>query len=619
MSGIAGIVHADGTPPDVRFLEQMASALEFRGPDARQVWSQGGAGFCHALLRTGPQRQAETQPCSLDGKVWGLADARLDAHESLLAELAGRGCRVSAETTDTELILYAWTIWGKDCVEHLLGDFALAIWDAPAQALWCARSPFGARPFFYAWLGNTLIFSNTLDCVRLHPGVGDALDPRAVGDFLLVGWNPDPSATIFRDVARLPPGHTLTFAGGRVRIDRYWTLPIEEPLRLPRPEDYIESFREILRRAVKDRLPEDCAALRMSGGMDSTSVAATAKRVSDERGRPCALRAFTVDYSPLFADEEGHYAGIVARHLGIPLEIVSCASSPPFGDREETGSCQPEPLHEPFWACYLNQVRLESAHARVVLSGEGGDAILDGQAWPYLTYLINHGRIATLIGEFGSFLLKNGRFPPLRGGFRTRFSRWVRRGDAQEGYPPWLNTGFEAAQDLRERWQELHRPVASEHPTHPRAYASLTGSYWSNLLEGEDAAWTRVPIEVRAPLLDLRMVRYLLRIPPVPWCADKQLARVAMRGQLPDTIVKRPKTPLLADPLLAHVRRKSWVPVVPPKPVSCVEEFVDWPALQDALAKGSEDSLWRDLQAISLNSWLKYAGVSGRVSVGGKE
>jgi hypothetical protein len=92
-----------------------------------------------------------------------------------------------------------------------------------------------------------------------------------------------------------------------------------------------------------------------------------------------------------------------------------------------------------------------------------------------------------------------------------------------------------------------------------------------------------------------------------------------MRGQLPDTIVKRPKTPLLADPLLAHVRRKSWVPVVPPKPVSCVEEFVDWPALQDALAKGSEDSLWRDLQAISLNSWLKYAGVSGRVSVGGKE
>jgi asparagine synthase (glutamine-hydrolysing) len=620
MSGIAGIVHADGTPVDKQLLERMAVFLEFRGPDGKQVWSRGETGFCHTLLLTGPQRQAQTQPCTLDGKVWVLADARLDARENLVADLAGRQCRVSAATTDEELILHAWRVWGEECVRHLLGDFVLAIWDESARKLWCARDQMGARPFFYASLGSVFVFSNTLDCVRSHPVVGDALNLRAVGDFLLAAWNPDPATTIFRDVARLAPGHSLTLAEGRLRVGRYWALPIEEPLRLPRPEDYVESFGEILRRAVKDRLPEDRAALRMSGGLDSTSVAATARRVSSrERNSSCALQAFTVDYSRLFPHEEAHYAGLVQRHLGIPLEVLSAAESLPYEGWDGQGFQLPEPSHDPFWASHIDLVRRESGHARVTLSGEGGDAILEGQAWPYLLYLVRGGRIGTLARELGRFLLTHGRIPPLRGGFWLGLRRWVGRRSSEDDYPPWLNPDFERAQRLRERWQELRRPVASRHPIHPRAYASLTGPYWSSLLEGEDAAWVRIPIEVRAPFLDVRMVRFLLRIPPVPWCANKQLARAAMRGQLPDTIVKRRKTPLLADPLLAHVRRKSWAPEAPSKPVPCVEEFVNWPVLRETLAKGREDSLWRDLQAISFNSWLKCATASGTVSARGRK
>ncbi len=619
MSGIAGIVHADATPVDARLLDRMATFLEFRGPDARQIWSRGGVGFCHTLLRTGPHPQPEAQPCTLDEKVLALADVRLDARESLIGKLLGRERRVPAQTTDTELILHAWRVWGEECVEHLLGDFAFAIWDASARRLWCARDPMGARPFFYASLGNAFVFSNTLDCVRQHPAASDALNLRAAGDFLLAGWNPDPSTTIFRDVARLPAGHTLTFEEGRVRIVRYWTLPIEEPLRLPASEDYVESFREILRRAVRDRLPEDRAALRMSGGLDSTSIAATAKRVSSDRNKPCALRAFTADYAPLFADEEAPYAEIAARHLGIPMELLSCATSLPYEGWDESIFRTPEPCHEPFFASHANQVRREALHARVTLFGEGGDPILDGQAWPYLLYLVKRGRFATLVSEFGGFLLTHGRIPPLRGGFRARLRRWLGRRDAEDDYPPWLNPNFESAHGLRQRWRELQKPATSEHLTHPRAYASLSSAYWPSLLEREDAAWTRIPVEVRAPLLDLRIVRFLLRVPPVPWCVHKHLVRVAMRGQLPEAILTRPKTPLQGDPLIIFFRNKSWVPAPPPKPVPCMEEFVDWPRVQAALASGSEETLWRDLCVISFNYWLKCSRASGRVSLGGTE
>lgn len=619
MSGIAGIVHADASPVDARLLDRMATHLEFRGPDARQIWSRGGVGFCHTLLRTGPHPRPEAQPCTLDEKVLALADVRLDARDNLIAELRARQRRVSAEITDVELILHAWGVWGEKCVEHLHGDFALAIWDAPTRSLWCARDPMGARPFFYASLGNAFVFSNTPDCVRLHPDVSDALNPRAVGDFLLAAWNPDPATTIFRDVTRLPAGHVLTLREGLVRLGRYWTLPIEEPLRLPQPEDYIESFREILRRAVKDRLPEERAALRMSGGLDSTSVAATAKRVSGERNRPCSLRAFTVDYAPLFADEEGDYAEVAARYLGIPLEVLTCADSPPYERWDEPNFHPPEPCHEPFLASYVSLVRQERMHAPVALSGEGGDAILDGQAWPYLLYLLKPGRTGTLIREFGGFLLKHGRLPPLRGGFRARLQGLLRRGEEEDDFPPWVNPTFERVFGLRERWHELQKPPVAEHPTHPRAYASLTSNHWPNLLESEDAAWTRIPLEVRAPFLDLRMVRFLLRVPPVPWCAEKHLVRIAMHGQLPKAILTRPKTPLQGDPLVAHIRHKSWVPRAPETPVPGMEEFVDWHRVQAVLSSGSEATLWRDARPISFNYWLKCSRSSGRVSSGGNE
>ena len=137
----------------------------------------------------------------------------------------------------------------------------------------------GARPFFYAHAGGQIVFSNTLEALRLAPDVSAKLDIHFIGDFLLQSWCPDAERTAFLDIRRLPAGHALKYSNGELSVRRYATLPIEEPLFLKRREDYVEEFRDHLEQAIRDRLPAGPAGIFMSGGLDSTSVAAVANKV----------------------------------------------------------------------------------------------------------------------------------------------------------------------------------------------------------------------------------------------------------------------------------------------------------------------------------------------------
>src|SRR5208282_4713366 len=498
MSGFAGVIYADGETPDAKLIERMAEALAFRGPDATQIWTSPGAGFCFTLLRTGPSPQAATQPYSLDGRVWLLGDVRLDGREELVRRLEQSGEKISAEAPNEELILRAWREWAEKSFEVLIGDFAFALWDAEAKKLWCVRDLMGARPFFYAHAGGQFVFSNTLDIVRIAPEVSAELDRHFIGDFLLQSWCPDRERSAFLDVRRLPAGHALHCSNGKVSVRRYVTLAIEEPLFLKRREDYVEQFRSHLEQVVRDRLPAGPAGFFMSGGLDSTSVAATGGKVQAARGIRDSLHIYTVDYTPLFEDQEGAFATKVAEQLRIPIDILAGASSSPFSGWEEAQLSTPEPCSEPFFALHVEHYRQVAQRARVVLSGDGGDDIMTGRAWPYLTYLLKRGRLATVAAAFGGYIVRHGRLPPLRAGIRTRLRRWMGRSEEELGYPEWLEPGFERDLGLRDRWRELQQPVKVVHPLHPQGYAALTGAFLSSVFEVEDAGWTGVPVETRA-------------------------------------------------------------------------------------------------------------------------
>jgi asparagine synthase (glutamine-hydrolysing) len=140
---------------------------------------------------------------------------------------------------------------------------------------------------------------------------------------------------------------------------------------------------------------------------------------------------------------------------------------------------------------------------------------------------------------------------------------------------------------------------------YPLGFAGLTGHYWSRVFEAEDPASTGVPGELRAPLLDQRVLRYLLRVPPIPWCAHKDLLRQAMRGLLPEKIRLRPKTPLLGDPLELHVERGTWNPAPLPELAAELREFVNWEQVRAILAASAGPTLWINLRPVSLRYWLK--------------
>jgi asparagine synthase (glutamine-hydrolysing) len=201
--------------------------------------------------------------------------------------------------------------------------------------------------------------------------------------------------------------------------------------------------------------------------------------------------------------------------------------------------------------------------------------------------------------------MKHGRIPPLRGGFRTRLRQWMGRTNPLTEFPPWLAPHFVEQNNLHGRWLELQKSPGPVHPLHPIAFAGLSCGFWSSAFESEDAGWTGVPVESRAPLLDQRLLRFLLRLPPVPWCMEKALLREAMRGMLPEEVRTRPKTPLLGDLIKHFIESKKWSPMPLPDPAPELRRFVDWERLRTTLAPATGSTLRVGLRPVSLSYWLK--------------
>ena len=602
MSGFFGMARTDGVAVEPRFLEHVAQRLQFRGPDGGQTWAKDGLGTCFAYLETGTRHQSRCQPVRLGERYTLLGEVRLDARKQLIEELQDNGTPATQEASDEELVLLAWSEWEEETFAKLLGDFSFAIWDASRQSLFCARDFAGARPFFYAWHAGVFCFGNTLNLLRLGPGISDALDGLFVRDFLVTGLCSDPTRTVWRDVRRLPAGHRLVLSGGELHLKRFLNLPIEEPLRLKNSGEYLENYRDLLKQAVGDRLPDKKASLFLSGGLDSGSVCATASRISRENSDCPALKAFTISWRPLLDDPEPKFAQFTAQHLGMAHEILEESSVRP--DEHQAASA-PEPSAEFFLNREHRFYQAISQHARVVLSGDGGDDVLSGQSWPYLKYLYKRGKWSDIARSFGGYIRTQGRFPSLRGGFRNKVRRWFGAQDAHPQLPTWLNEGFEKRTRVECEERSEERPPMEEHPLHPNAYRALHSGYWASVHEDEDAGFTEVTLESRAPLLDLRILRFLLRLPPVPWCINKNLTRRAMKGGLPDRVLVRPKAPLLEDPLEACWQKSGWRPNHEKNPPQMVHEFVKWESWLATLENPKGYFAYEYFYPLSFSRWLK--------------
>jgi asparagine synthase (glutamine-hydrolysing) len=609
MSGIVGIVNLNGAPIDADVLNRLTASLEYRGPDGQGTWTGGRVGFGHTMLRTTIESRRERQPCSLDGQTWIVADARIDGRPALHRRLCAAGLDVPKTATDPELILHAYRVWDVDCVRHLIGDFAFAIWDAGQRRLFCARDHFGVKPFFYARVGGCLVFSNTLDCVREYPGISDDLCEHAIADFLLLGINQDESTTAFDGVQRLPPAHRLIEAGSTPRVDRYWSLPIGRRLRYRRSGDYAEHFSEHLAEAVSDRLRDHRIGVLMSGGLDSTSVAAVAREQLSGQNHRFDLRAYTCVYDRMFADEERRFSGVAAASLGIPVHYLVADDYALFERWREIAL--PEPADEPLAAIYIDQARQMAGASRVALTGWDGDALLGERPRRFGGSLYRgiRGLRRRAAGVWRR--LSPGRIKYLEA-TRNNHCKIRKYREKLMVLPEWAAPDLVERLDLRARWAALAAcapPVGLEHGN---AHRCLTSPLLGNLLEKYDPGVTRAPIEARHPLLDVRLVEFVLSLPASPWCVDKKLLREAMIGRLPEAVRSRPKSVLAGDPVIELLRREDsgWVDRF--EATRILGKFVDRTEVPQVTSPGDPDRAWTDLRPLCLNMWLENLAGAGR-------
>ena len=598
MSGFAGIVNLDGAPVQRELIERMTRSLAFRGPDAQEIWCGENVGLGHAMFRATDESLHERQPFQSESGSWIVADARVDARAELVSKLnfaSPNRSPFSLATPDSELILGAYLRWGEECLDHLLGDFSFAIWDARNKRLFCARDHFGIRPFHYARIGTSLIFSNTLEVLRLHPGVSSRLNDLAIGDFLISGCYWRPELSTFEDIRKLPPAHCLSAGGEIFNLRRYWTLPIEEPLRL-RHSEYIEQFHFLLGEAVADRVRTSRVTVSMSGGLDSSSVAALA--ASQLRGKG-SLHAITMVFDRVIPDQERKYATLVANYLQIPIEIQVGDDYPLFSRCDSGEFHFPEPSQYETAASESDFYRRAPEHGHVLLTGEAGDVGLE----PSLRFFRGK-RVPEFMWQMAKYVLTHGKHPAL--GFHLEWLRWRAQPlHRVADFPDWIEPGFADRLNLRRRWQELNVESASAHPDRPMAYSSYSLSAWPDIFEKYDSAYTRVPLQARHPFFDLRVVRFLLRLPTLPWCADKELLRVAMAGKLPPEILKRPKAPLAGDPLVGLLREMDPRSLLIGVPSPGLEKYI----VKEKIPHMGGDFVPSDpevhLRALSLNYWLQ--------------
>lgn len=479
----------------------------------------------------------EGSPTGLDEALNGCRIAgsvRLDAREDLLAALGIADKAVG----DAMLCLHAYRSWGDGFVERLAGDFAFALWDGARRKLLLVRDQLGIRSLFYVRIGTAWVVSDSLDHLIARPGVDRRLDETWIADFLATGHSLEAWRTVYAALKRLPPGHcaALTREGESVR--RYWRLTVDEPLFLRDGRAYGERLRELTKRAIRDRAPAGRLGISMSGGLDSTTLAALSVEALGDAARVTARCAH---FETLMADDEPHFAGLVAQSLGIELgfDKADAAYDPQWRAR---GIRTAEPT-----VTIVNAHREQAlarsmaAEAAVWFFGEGPDNALAFEREAYLGWLMRTGRwrrLAMALWHYAAVKLGERGQPP-----SSRVAP-----AASSKLPAWLRPDFVERTGLRERVEAFQAPPPHGHPWHPRAIGSFGTPVWQSLL-GNLEADRALGVDWRHPYLDLRVLQFLLSVPPVPWARRKLVMREAMRGRLPREVLERRKTPLAANAL----------------------------------------------------------------------
>jgi asparagine synthase (glutamine-hydrolysing) len=554
MCGVCGIVSFEVDEQiDQPALARMCQALRHRGPDDEGYYldEQAGLGMRRLSiidLDTGRQPISdETQ------SLWIVFNGEIYNYRALRAELERRG-HVFKTQSDTEVIVHAYEEYGRDCVGHFIGMFAIAIWDKARRSLFLVRDRLGIKPLYYWSSGKRLVFGSELKALLESPHVPREVDHLALDQYLTLEYIPSPR-TIFQEVRKLPPGHWLTFDEHGVRVEPYWDV---SRVSLPADERACaEQLTELIDDAVRLRLVSDVPlGAFLSGGIDSSTVVAAMQQAG-----AAPIRTFSIGFDDATYDELP-YARLVARTFGtdhseeiLKPDISSLAE-------ELIGH-----LDEPFadfsiFPTYLVS-RLARQSVKVVLSGDGGDEIFGG----YDTYVAQrldrtYKRLPRPLRQRALPALLD-RVPPQRAkkGLINKTKRFVEGAALPEewGHTRWMM--FLTPADRRALYQpdmqmavsgrtaaaaleQYYAQAGSFDDLARQQYVDIKSYLADDILTKVDRMSMAVSLEARVPLLDHRLVEFALNLPPhlkLNRGQTKVILRRAMARRLPAEVLNKPK------------------------------------------------------------------------------
>ena len=560
MCGITGVMKfRDGARVEPSVLRQMCAAMVHRGPDDEGVYTDGAVGIGMRRLSIVDLATGHQPLSNEDGTVWIVFNGEIYNHAILRPDLEAKGHRYRTHS-DTETIIHLYEQYGADCVQHLRGMFAFAIWDARRQKLFIARDRLGIKPLYYRLTADEIVWGSEIKVVRAYPGSSAEFDRTVLPEYLAFGYLSG-ERTFYSGIRKLMPGHWMEVdPSGEIKVQQYWDLPVIADSRSEDVNYYIRSYRERLEQAVESHLMSDVPlGVFLSGGVDSSAVAALMTKI-----RQSPVETFSVGYAE-DSYSELPYARIVAKHLNSVHHEVLVSQQDFFDALPFLIWHEDEPIVWPSSVPLYFVAKLARERVTVVLTGEGSDETLAGYT-RYAFTLKNAGWDRTYRRMVPESVRRT-----IRGSIAN--STWigatVRRklshsflARDSDSWASFYFDNFFSAFDEADQACLLSDEVLRE-CTPASAYQNVL-EYWEHssgemlqrllytdiktylveLLMKQDNMSMAASIESRVPFLDHPLVEFATNIPQklqVGGLAGKHILKKGMEDLLPHSILYRPK------------------------------------------------------------------------------
>lgn len=609
MSGIAGIVNLDGVALDPALIGTMTQRMRYRGPDGIQHWQHGPVALGQCMLWTTPESLEEMLPlANEDASLVLVMDGRIDNCQELRRQLLTLGV-VPRSRADAELVLRAYECWGSDCLQHMDGDFALAIWDAQARVVFCARDRMGNKPFYYHISRNCLVFASDLSAIvglaQLHLAINDSM----LVELMAASWC-SRDETLWQGVMRLPAAHVLTVSAARIHRYCFWQPDPGVRLSCKSAQEYVESYRGLVEDSIR-RQSRSCrpVAIEVSGGLDSSAILGLSARLHQQQAlQSPGFSAWTMHCNMDANADETAFVRALADHLQLAVHAVTPWFPPLDWFRQQVEQSLDFPPH-PNFALAAPLLTAAAKDSRVIFNGRGGDEWLSGSRlyyadglrardWAGLRESWKADVSACGVGNAVRWLLRFGFFALLPAAVQQPLQRMnsaVRFRKPPLDPSQWLAPARAAT--LAQRRKHLLANGESR-SGRQELLGNLYDAYGAWCVETAERFYSLHGLEARSPLNTAAMVQFMQSVPEslrLRGDTHKFIHVQALQGVLPDSILQRRTK---ADFSMAFHRQLAAMEQVFSQGIA--RDRPDW------IEAGALAELYRTYRAGNSGGWPQY-------------